>query len=131
MLQSYFGATENLVKVKAYLILSYIINEDENSIINATDENIAFIIRILQDALEGRTCHQLKKFLFRVYILHLSSCQVILVFVLDDICVCIMSCWCLYQVILVFVSGDMVHWWCLNLLDDCGGSTSLMYWCLN
>lgn len=57
VLQSYFGATENLVKIKAYLILSYIINEDENSIINATDENIAFIIRILKDALEGKALY--------------------------------------------------------------------------
>ena len=54
VLQSYIGATENLVKIKAYLILSYIINEDENNIINATDENIAFIIHILRDALQGK-----------------------------------------------------------------------------
>ena len=53
VLQWYVNAKQGLVKTKAYLILSYLITEDENEIINATDENIAFIIGILKEALNS------------------------------------------------------------------------------
>ena len=51
ILQGYIQSINNLVKAKAYLILSYLINEEENDLINATDENLAFLIRILKEAL--------------------------------------------------------------------------------
>lgn len=53
VLRWYVAAKQGLVKTKAYLILSYIITEDENSVINATDENIAFIVGILKEALNS------------------------------------------------------------------------------
>ncbi|ELU04075.1 hypothetical protein CAPTEDRAFT_225602 [Capitella teleta] len=53
VLQGYVAARQGLVKTKAYLILSYLITEDENGVINATDDNIAFIISILKEALSS------------------------------------------------------------------------------
>ncbi len=51
MLEPHLTSLQPLVKAKAYLILSYVITEDENHIINATDDNIKFIISILEEAL--------------------------------------------------------------------------------
>ena len=42
-----------MVRVKALMILSYITSETENEIINSDDENFAFIIQVLTDALES------------------------------------------------------------------------------
>lgn len=53
ILQWYLNSTSDLVKIKSYLILSYIINEEENDIINAVDDNIQFIIDILKEALQS------------------------------------------------------------------------------
>ena len=53
ILEGYLHSSQDLVKTKAYLILSYIFNETENDIINSTDENIQFIIEILREALEN------------------------------------------------------------------------------
>jgi len=50
VLQQYLQRPQGLVRTKAYLILSYIVSEQENDIINATDENIAYIVHILQTA---------------------------------------------------------------------------------
>ena len=47
VLQKYLQRAQGLVRTKAYLILSYIVNEQENDIINATDENIAYIVHCL------------------------------------------------------------------------------------
>lgn len=51
VLQCYLKKDQGLVKVKAYLILSYIITEHENELINANDENIALIVQILRETL--------------------------------------------------------------------------------
>lgn len=53
VLQQYLQRPQGLVRTKAYLILSYIVNEQENDIINATDENIAYIVHILQTAVDS------------------------------------------------------------------------------
>lgn len=53
ILRLYLDRPQGLVRTKAYLILPYIITEDENDLINATDENIAYIVGILRDALES------------------------------------------------------------------------------
>jgi len=53
VLQQYLQRPQGLVRTKAYLILSYIVNEHENDIINATDENIAYIVHILQTAVSS------------------------------------------------------------------------------
>jgi len=53
VLQQYLRRAQGLVRTKAYLILSYIVNEHENDIINATDENIAYIVHILQTAVDS------------------------------------------------------------------------------
>ena len=53
VLQGYIASSIELVKTKAFLVLSYIITEAENNVINATDENIQFIVDILQDALNS------------------------------------------------------------------------------
>lgn len=53
VLQLYLQRQQGLIKTKAYLILSYIIDENENDLINSDDENIAFIIGILKEALNG------------------------------------------------------------------------------
>lgn len=53
ILRLYLDRPQGLVRTKAYLILSYVISEDENDLINATDENIAYIVGILCDALDS------------------------------------------------------------------------------
>lgn len=53
VLPRYLQRAQGLVRTKAYLILSYVVNEQENDIINATDENIAYIVHILQTALDS------------------------------------------------------------------------------
>lgn len=53
ILQWYLNSSNDLIKTKSYLILSYIINEEENEIINAKDDNIQFIIDILKEALDS------------------------------------------------------------------------------
>jgi len=53
VLQQYLQRPQGLVRTKAYLILSYVVNEQENDIINATDENIAYIVHILQTAVDS------------------------------------------------------------------------------
>ena len=53
VLQWYLHSSNDLIKIKAYLILSYIISEEENDIINAQDDNIRFITHILKEALES------------------------------------------------------------------------------
>jgi len=53
ILQQYLQRPQGLVRTKAYLILSYVVNEQENDIINATDENIAYIVHILQTAVDS------------------------------------------------------------------------------
>lgn len=53
ILQRYLDQPPGLVRTKAFLILSYIISEEENDLINATDENVAYIVGILRDALEN------------------------------------------------------------------------------
>ena len=63
ILKNYLYIDQYMVKTKAYLILSYIITEEENEIINATDENIAFIIEILKDALNSEN-HFSQKYAF-------------------------------------------------------------------
>lgn len=63
VLQFYLKSDQVLVKTKAYLILSYIINDTENEVINATDENIEFIIGILREALDSEN-HFSKTFAF-------------------------------------------------------------------
>ena len=40
----YLCSEQGLVKTKAYLILSYIINEEENDVINATHDHLNYII---------------------------------------------------------------------------------------
>ena len=53
ILQLYLHSSQGLVKTKAYIILSYIISDDENGVINSTDENIKYIIDILREALNS------------------------------------------------------------------------------
>jgi len=53
VLQQYLQRPQGLVRTKAYLILSYVVSEQENDIINATDENIAYIVHILQTAMDS------------------------------------------------------------------------------
>lgn len=48
ILQSYVKLPILLVKAKAFMILSYLINDEENDLINATDDNLAFLLRVLQ-----------------------------------------------------------------------------------
>jgi hypothetical protein len=52
-LRLYLRRPQGLVRTKAYLVLAYIVDEHENDVINATDENIAYIVDILQSALES------------------------------------------------------------------------------
>ncbi len=52
-LRQYLKRPQGLVRTKAYLILSYIVNEEENELINSTDENIGFILSILEEALSS------------------------------------------------------------------------------
>ena len=63
ILKQYVVSSQSLVKAKAYFILSYIITEDENDVINANDENIAFIISILREALNSEN-HFSKRYAF-------------------------------------------------------------------
>jgi len=53
VLRGYLDRPQGLIRTKAYLILSYIISEDENDVINATDVNLGYIVAILQAALDG------------------------------------------------------------------------------
>lgn len=53
VLKEYVASGNELVKTKAFLVMSYIINEEENEVINSTDENIQFIVDILQDSLNS------------------------------------------------------------------------------
>jgi hypothetical protein len=63
ILRLYLRRSQGLVRTKAYLILSYVIDERENDIINATDENIQYIVEILRDALESEN-HFSQKYAF-------------------------------------------------------------------
>jgi len=53
VLRMYLRRPQGLVRTKAYLLLAYIVDERENDVINATDENIAYIVEILRSALES------------------------------------------------------------------------------
>ena len=63
VLQHYLKKDQGLVKVKAYLILSYIITENENELINTNEENIALIVQILREALASEN-HYSKTYAF-------------------------------------------------------------------
>lgn len=61
LLQAFQKAPVLMIKTKAVMLLSYVINETENDIINATDKNIAFMVKMLQSAIENDN-HYSKKF---------------------------------------------------------------------
>ena len=63
VLQLYISARQGLVKTKAYIILSCIIDEHENELINSDEQNIAFIVEILKEALSSEN-HFSKTFAF-------------------------------------------------------------------
>ena len=58
------AASNDMVKLKAALLLSYIINEDENEEINADSKNFTFIVSILESALKSPN-HRSKKYGFQ------------------------------------------------------------------
>ena len=49
-----------MLKCKAVLLLAYIINEDEQSVINSDDTNIQFLVKVLKSAMEGEN-HKSKR----------------------------------------------------------------------
>lgn len=55
-LQRLRSSKNAMIRCKCELLLAYIINEDENEIINSSDSSFAFLLKILDDALmsEGR-----------------------------------------------------------------------------
>ena len=61
--QTLLEAKYLMVKVKAIINLAYIVNEDENEIINASEKNIGFIAKILSSAMEA-TNHRSKRYGF-------------------------------------------------------------------
>ncbi|KAK2143155.1 hypothetical protein LSH36_872g00009 [Paralvinella palmiformis] len=63
ILQPYLKSQLLLVKTKTIMLLSYIINESENDVINASDKNIGFMIKMLEATLEKEN-HYSRKFAF-------------------------------------------------------------------
>ena len=61
ILQHYLKSSLLVIKSKTVMLLSYIINESENDIINASDKHIAFFVKVLQTALECEN-HYTKKY---------------------------------------------------------------------
>ncbi|ELT99867.1 hypothetical protein CAPTEDRAFT_226936 [Capitella teleta] len=61
LLQNFIKCSALPVKTKAIMLLSYVINETENDIINATDKNLVFMVKMLQAALESEN-HYSKKY---------------------------------------------------------------------
>ena len=58
------AASNEMVKLKAGLLLAYIINEDENEEINADSKNFTFLVSILESALKSQN-HRSKKYGFQ------------------------------------------------------------------
>ena len=50
ILRAYLAAKQGLVYAKAYLILAYLIDEQENELVNASDEHVQFMVDVLKDA---------------------------------------------------------------------------------
>ncbi len=63
ILQPYLRSLVLLVKTKTMILLSYIINESENDVINASDKSLGFVLKILQATLDSEN-HYSKKFNF-------------------------------------------------------------------
>ena len=53
ILQQYVRSPLLMVKTKVVMLLSYIVNESENDIINSSDKNIGFIVKVLQSTIEA------------------------------------------------------------------------------
>ena len=53
ILQQYVRSPLLMVKTKVVMLLSYIVNESENDIINSSEKNIGFIIKVLQSTIEA------------------------------------------------------------------------------
>ena len=53
MLKPYIDCQNTVVSTKALLVAGYIVNETENHILNATGENIEFLVDILLQSLKG------------------------------------------------------------------------------
>ena len=63
ILQWYLQSSNDLVKTNAFMVLSYVISDEENDVINANNDNIAFVVSVLQDALASEN-HFSKKYGF-------------------------------------------------------------------
>ena len=61
ILQHYLKSSLLVIKSKTVMLLSYIINESENDIINSSDKHIAFFVKVLQTAMESEN-HYAKKY---------------------------------------------------------------------
>lgn len=63
ILQQYLKSTWLTLKTTTIMVLSYIINESENDIINATDKHLVYIIKILESAVRSEN-HFAKRYGF-------------------------------------------------------------------
>ena len=63
ILQQYLKSSLLMVKTRTIMLLSYIMSESENDIINSSDKNIGFVVKMLQSAVEGDN-HYSKKYGF-------------------------------------------------------------------
>lgn len=61
ILQHYLKSSLLVIKSKTVMLLSYIISESENDIINASDKHIAFFAKVLQTSMESEN-HYAKKY---------------------------------------------------------------------
>ena len=53
ILQQFLKSSLLMVKTKTIMLLTYLINESENDIINSSDKNLGFVIKMLQSTLES------------------------------------------------------------------------------
>ena len=54
ILKSQLQSRNTMIKVKAFINLAYLINEEENEIINAGDKHIRFIVSMLKEAVSAK-----------------------------------------------------------------------------
>lgn len=61
ILQQFLKSSLLMVKTKTIMLLTYLINESENDIINSSDKNLGFVLKMLQSTLESEN-HFSKKY---------------------------------------------------------------------
>ena len=61
ILQQYMKSSLLVVKTKSMMLMSYVISESENDIINSSDRNISFLVKMLQSTIESEN-HYSKKY---------------------------------------------------------------------